>query len=104
MKKILTTILILANLALAPTFTFAQAEQQRRPQNIDACETLAKVMFKMGKTEEAAALLQTALRTHSQKPERLVLAGRVKIATGQQAEGEALVAKGMALKPYMMEQ
>ena len=80
---------------------FAQTEQQRRPENMDACETLAMVMFKMGKSADAAPLLQTALRTNSQKPERLVLAGKVKIAGGQTAEGEALVAKGMALKPYM---
>ncbi len=82
----------------------AQAEQQRRPENIDACETLARVFFKMGKAAEADKLLKTALRTHSQKPERLVLAGQVKIALGQQKEGEVLVAKGMALKPYMLEQ
>lgn len=79
----------------------AKSEQQRRPENIDACETLATVLFKMGKAAEAAPLLETALRTNSQKPERLVLAGKVKIAVGQQAEGEVLVAKGMALKPYM---
>jgi len=86
---------------LDKAFQHAQAEKQRRPQNIDACETLARVMFKMGKAAEAAPLLETALRTKSLKPERLVLAGQVKIANGQQAEGEALVAKGMALKPYM---
>ncbi len=82
----------------------AQAEQQRRPENIDACETLARVLYKMGKNTEAATQVQKALRTNSQKPERLVLAGRIKIATGQLSEGEALVAKGMALKPYMLEQ
>jgi len=79
----------------------AKSEQQRRPENIDACETLANVLFKMGKASEAAPLLETALRTNSQKPERLALAGQVKIANGQQAEGAAMVAKGMALKPYM---
>jgi tetratricopeptide (TPR) repeat protein len=79
----------------------AMVEQQRRPDNIDACETLARVYFKMGKPAEAAALLETALRTKSQKPERLALAGQVKNALGQQAEGEALIAQGMALKPYM---
>lgn len=79
----------------------ALAEQQRRPENIDACETLARVYFKLGKPAEAAPLLETALRTNSQKPERLVLAGQVKIALGQQAAGEVLVAKGMALKPYL---
>ncbi len=79
----------------------AKSEQQRRPENIDACETLATVLFKMGKATEAAPLIENALRTNSQKPERLVLAGQVKIALGQKAEGDVLVAKGMALKPYM---
>ncbi len=79
----------------------AKSEQLRRPENIDACETLAKVLFKMGKANESAPLLETALRTNSQKPERLLLAGKVKIALGQQAEGEVLVARAMALKPYM---
>jgi len=79
----------------------AKSEQQRRPENIDACETLATVLFKMGNAAEAAPLIETALRTNSQKPERLVLAGQVKIALGQKAEGDVLVAKGMALKPYM---
>lgn len=79
----------------------AKSEHQRRPNNIDAAETLAKVLFKMGKASEAAPLMETSLRTNSQKPERLVLAGRVKTAIGQQAEGEALISKGMALKPYM---
>lgn len=79
----------------------ALAEQQRRPQNIDACETLARVYFKMGKPTEALPLIEMSLRTKSQKPERLALAGQVKKAIGQQTEGEALIAQGLALKPYM---
>lgn len=79
---------------------YARAEHRRRPDNIDACEVLAEVLYKSGHVTEAAPLIETALRTGSQKPERLVLAGNIKIAAGQKAEGEALVAKGMALKPY----
>jgi len=86
---------------LDKAFEHAQAEYLRRPENIDACETLARVMLKMGKASEAAPLMNKALRTNSQKPERLVLAGQVMIANGQKADGESLIAKGMALKPYM---
>ena len=94
-------LLYLKTNQLEKSFQHAQAEYLRRPENIDACELLARVMFKMGKAPEAAPLLDKALRTNSQKPERLVLAGQVKIANGQKVEGEALMAKGMALKPYM---
>ncbi len=93
--------LYLKNNQLEEALKHAQAEQQRRPENIDACETLARVLFKMGKAKEAESLLQTALRTNSQKPERILLEGQVKIAVGQVVEGQALVAKAMALKPYM---
>lgn len=86
---------------LDQAFQHAKAEHQRRPENIDACETLAEILFKMGKSAEALPLIQTALRTHSQKPERLVLAGKIMAANGKSTEGEALIAQGMALKPYL---
>ena len=86
---------------LEQAFQHAQAEHQRRPENIDACETLAEILFKMGKSTEALPLIQTALRTHSQKPERLVLAGKIMAANGKSTEGEALIAQGMTLKPYL---
>ena len=85
---------------LDKALTHAQAEHKRRPTNIDACEILARVYFRMENPTAAAPLMETALRTKSQKPERLVLAGKVKMALGEKAAGEALVAQGMALKPY----
>lgn len=79
----------------------ARLEHARRPENIDACETLAWVLFKQGKYAEADPFMQKALRTHSQKPERLARAGLLKKALGQQAEGDALLAQARALKPYL---
>lgn len=89
--------------ALDKAMEHAKAEYQRRPNNLDACETLARVWLKMGKPEEAAPLLVTALHTHSQKPERLLLAAQVKLALGQKAEAQALRSRAISLKPYMEE-
>lgn len=81
----------------------AEAEYQRRPENIDACETLALVNYKTGNTAQAETLIRKALRTNSQKPERLALAGMIFKANGNTAEGEKYLTKARALKPYMTE-
>ena len=81
----------------------ARIEYQRRPQNMDASETLAWMLYKKGQVAEAAPLIATTLRTNSQNPERLVKAGLIMLANGQQNEGKDLISKGLALKPYMNE-
>lgn len=81
----------------------AQTEYQRRPQNIDACETLAWTLYRNGKTAEALPYVATVLRTNSQHPERLVKAGIIMAANGQKEEGSILINKGLSLKPYMDE-
>ncbi|MCC6280849.1 MAG: tetratricopeptide repeat protein [Saprospiraceae bacterium] len=98
----------LANLYLqmnepAKALPHAQAEHQRRPQNIDACETLAWVLYRNGQAAEALPYITTALRTKSQHPERLVKAGIIMLANGQKKEGTELINKGLSLKPYMDE-
>lgn len=82
----------------------ARIEQQRRPDNIDASETLAWVLYKKGEAAKALPYIQTAMRTNSQNPERLVRAGLIMAAAGQQAEGKVLMEKGLSLKPYMDEE
>jgi predicted Zn-dependent protease len=82
---------------------YARTEYDRRPQNMDACETFAWSLFKNGQNSEAAQLIGNVLRTKSQKPERLVRAGIILAASGQIAEGKALISKGLMLKPYMDE-
>lgn len=98
----------LANLYLqlndpAKALPHAQAEHQRRPQNIDACETLAWVLYRNGQAAEALPYITTALRTKSQHPERLVKAGIIMLVNGQKKEGTELINKGLSLKPYMDE-
>ncbi|MCY7329832.1 MAG: tetratricopeptide repeat protein, partial [Saprospiraceae bacterium] len=80
----------------------ARIEYQRRPQNIDACETLAWVLYKKGQAAEAAPLVTTMMRTKSQNPERLVKAGLIMLANGQ-GDGKEMIVKGLSLKPYMDE-
>jgi tetratricopeptide (TPR) repeat protein len=98
----------LANLYLqqndpAKALEHAQLEHQRRPQNIDASETLAWTLYRSGKAAEALPYVATVLRTHSQHPERLVKMGVIMAANGQTKEGTDLINKGLSLKPYMDE-
>jgi len=87
----------------AKALPHAQTEHQRRPQNIDACETLAWVLYQNGQAAQALPYIKTALRTQSQHPERLVKAGIIMSANGQKKEGIELINKGLSLKPYMDE-
>lgn len=80
---------------------FAEAEYKRRPDNLDACETMAWALFQNGRTTEAAALVPVMLRTNSQKPERLVKAGIISIKNGDQEKGKKLISNGLSLKPYL---
>lgn len=79
----------------------AQAEYNRRPQNIDANETMAWVNYKLGKYAEAVPYAETMLRTKIQRPEYLVKAGLILNAAGQAERGKTLMDKGLSLKPYM---
>lgn len=81
--------------------TFAQAEYKRRPDNMDACETLAWALFQTGRVSEAAALIPVMMRTNSQKPERMVKAGVITAVNGDKDNGKKLISKGLSLKPYM---
>ncbi len=81
----------------------ARAEHARRPQNIDACETLAWVLFKKGDSAAALPLIENALRTGSKSPERLAKASLILAANGKTAEADALKKEAFALKPYMDE-
>ena len=81
----------------------AQTEHQRRPQNIDASETLAWTLYKNNRAAEALPYVKTMLRTQSQHPERLLKAGIILASTGQQKEGTELINKALSLKPYMEE-
>ena len=81
----------------------ARTEHASRPQNLDACETLAWVLYKKGMAAEAAPLIKNALRTGSKNPERLAKAGLILAANGETEQGNKLKKQGFELKPYMDE-
>src|SRR4030095_11571496 len=71
----------------------ALIEYERRPNNIDVCETLAWVHYKRGKFNDADKMMRKALRTNSQNPVLLARAGLVKIKSGDKGNGIALLKK-----------
>ncbi|MCB0524522.1 MAG: tetratricopeptide repeat protein [Saprospiraceae bacterium] len=79
----------------------AKAEYDRRPENIDAAEIYAWALYLNNRFEEADQVMQTALRTNSMKPERLVKAGIIRMARSENEAGKSLIDKGIELKPYM---
>lgn len=80
---------------------YAEAEYQRRPDNIDVCELLGWIYWKCGRQQEAKKLMAHALRTGAQKPERLLKAGVVFASSGDTQSGQPLIWKAITLKPYM---
>lgn len=79
----------------------ALIEYERRPQNIDVCETVAWVRYKRGEYAEAEKLVNTALRTNSQNPNLLCRAGLIKIKNGKKDEGTALIKKALEENPFL---
>ncbi|MES2565820.1 MAG: transposase [Bacteroidota bacterium] len=79
----------------------ALLEYERRPDNIDVCETLAWVYYKKGDYVEANRLVDKAMRTHSQSPTLLCHAGLIKIKTGQKTIGDDLIRQALKTNPYL---
>jgi len=79
----------------------AMIEYERRPDNIDVCETVAWVNYKKGNFTEANALIDKALKTNCQNPTLLCHAGLIKIKVGQNAKGEVLIKKAIQTNPYL---
>lgn len=89
--------------ALQDGLKHATAEYHRRPENIDACELMAWALYLNGQPDRGMPIAQQALKTGSQKPERLVKTGLILFAAGQKETGKTLVEQGLQLKPYMDE-
>ncbi|HEX8348582.1 MAG TPA: tetratricopeptide repeat protein, partial [Hymenobacter sp.] len=79
----------------------AKIEYERRPDNIDVCETLAWVHYKRGEYKDAQMLITKALRTHSQNPVLLCRAGLIATKNGKAAEGQAMIRKALGINPYL---
>lgn len=79
----------------------AVIEYQRRPENIDVCETLAWVKFKNNETAEANKLIDKAMRTGSKNPVLLCRAGLIKIKNGQAEKGKELIKLALETNPFL---
>ena len=79
----------------------ALIEYQRRPLNIDVCETLAWVYYRQGKTAYAYNLINQAMKTGSKNPVLLCRAGLIKIKSGEQEKGLALLKQALEINPFL---
>ncbi|MET4105354.1 tetratricopeptide repeat protein [Hymenobacter sp. UYP22] len=79
----------------------AKIEYERRPDNIDVCETMAWVHYKRGEYKEAEQYMKTARRTNSRNPTLLCRAGLIATKNGRTAEGQALIKQALAINPYL---
>jgi tetratricopeptide (TPR) repeat protein len=79
----------------------ALIEYQRRPLNIDVCETLAWVYYRQGKTAYAYNLINQAMKTGSKNPVLLCRAGLIKIKSGEQEKGLTLLKQALEINPFL---
>jgi tetratricopeptide (TPR) repeat protein len=79
----------------------ALVEYERRPENIDVCETLAWVYYKKGNYTEANKLITKASKTNNQNPVFLCHAGLIKIQAGEKEKGIASIKKALETNPYL---
>ena len=84
----------------ASALTYAQKEYSVRPENVDVNEMMASIYFKLNDYPNAKKHLQAALKTNSQDPALVSLAGLIKIKTGQENQGEALISSSFEINPY----
>ena len=79
----------------------ALVEYERRPDNIDVCETLGWVKYKKNEFTEANTLINKALKTNSKNPVLLCRAGLIKIKAGETDKGKALIKKAFEANPFL---
>ena len=79
----------------------AQAEYNRRPNNIDVTQTLAWVHYKRSEYLEANKLIEVALKTNSKNPVLLYQAGLIKVKNGNHVEGIALMNDALNINPFL---
>jgi tetratricopeptide (TPR) repeat protein len=79
----------------------AMVEYERRPDNIDVCETVAWVNYKKGNYTEANKMIDKALRTNCRNPSLLCRAGLIKLKAGQPELGMQLIKQAKDTNPYL---
>ncbi|MCC2548354.1 tetratricopeptide repeat protein [Hymenobacter sp. BT175] len=86
---------------LDKALTHAQIEYERRPDNIDVCETMAWVHYKRGEYAKAQAMMTKARRTKSTNPTLLCRAGLIETKNGRMAEGQTLIRQALSINPFL---
>lgn len=79
----------------------AMIEYERRPDNIDVCETVAWTNYKHGNYNEANKMIDKALKTNCQNPLLLCHAGLIKIKAGQKTTGQEFIRKAFQTNPFL---
>jgi tetratricopeptide (TPR) repeat protein len=69
----------------------AMLEYNRRPKNIDVCETVAWVYYKQKNYAKANEFISKALRTGCKNPSLLCRAGLIKFKAGKHTEGKKIL-------------
>jgi len=81
----------------------ALMEYNRRPDNIDANETVAWVYYCKKQSSEALPYLRTALKTHSMNPVLLCRAGLIYASIGHRSEAKTFLQEALSGDPAISE-
>jgi len=79
----------------------ALMEYNRRPDNIDANETVAWIYYCKKQSSTAMPYLKTALKTHSRNPVLLCRAGLIYAGAGNRSEAKTLLQEALSGDPNM---
>ena len=79
----------------------AITEYNRRPNNIDVCETLAWIYYKAGKFYLADAVMKKAARTGKRNPETLCRRGLIQLKVGQNFMGRKNITDALQMNPFL---
>ncbi len=79
----------------------AMLEYERRPDNIDVCETVAWVLYQKGDYVQANKMMNKALRTNCKNPILLCRAGLIKLKAGEKEKGVALIKTALGGDPFI---
>ncbi len=81
----------------------AMLEFERRPNNIDVCETVAWVLYKKGDFVRANQAITKALATNCKNPVLLCHAGLIKIKAGEIDKGMELIKAALIANPIIFD-
>ncbi len=84
--------------------THALAEYNRRPDNIDANETVAWVYYNQNKADKALPYIKVALKTNSKNPVLLCHAGLIYAKAGEKATAKSFFQEALKNNPNIPEE